>query len=96
MPGRRERDLQRPVLETLPVTHFVNPIEAQVVHKIPNVLGNRDRLVPGDGPQGAPIQVVKMSMGDQHQIDGRKIVELDARMLDPLDDLEPLRPIRVD
>ena len=27
---------------------------------------------------------------------GRKIVELDARMLDPLDDLEPLRPIRVD
>ena len=37
-----------------------------------------------------------MRVRHQHEVDLRQIVQLDAGMLDPLDDLQPFRPVRID
>ncbi len=45
------------------------------------------------GAQRAAVEVVEMRVSNQNEIDGREITELDSRMLDTFNDLEPLGPI---
>jgi len=55
-----------------------------------------DGLIRSDAPQRSPVEVIKMRMGYQHQIDLRQMMQLDSRLLQPLDHLQPFRPIRID
>lgn len=91
-----EGNFERAMLKALPMAQFVNPVESQIMHEIADVFGHGDGLVAGYGAQRAAIQMIEVSMGDQHEIDGRKVAELDPGMLDALNDLEPFRPIGID
>ena len=84
------------MLKALPVAQLVDPVKSQIMHEIADVFGDGDRLVAGYSAQGAAIQMIEVSVGDQHEIDGRKVAELDPGMLDALNDLEPFRPIGID
>ena len=84
------------MLKALPVAQLVDPVKSQIMHEIADVFGDGDRLVAGYSAQCAAIQMIEVSVGDQHEIDGREVAELDPRMLDPLDHLEPFCPVGVD
>ena len=92
---RGERDLKSAVLKTLPMPQLVDSIESQVMDEIAHMLRHGDGLVAGDGAQSAPVQVIEVRMGNKNEIDCREIAEFDSRMLNTLDDFEPLRPVGV-
>ena len=78
------------------MVYLMHLLEAEVMYEIADMLRYGDGLVSCDGSQGAAVEVVKMGVRYQHQVDRRQIVNLDARVLDALDHLQPLRPIGVD
>ena len=90
-----EGDLEGAMLEALPMAQLVDPVKSQIMHEITDVFGDGDGLVAGYGAQCAPIQMIEVSVCHQHEIDGREVVQLNPRMLDPLDHLEPFCPIGV-
>lgn len=92
---RGEGDLEGAVLEALPGPQLVDAIESQVMNEIADVLGHGDGLIAGYGAQRAAVEMVEMRVGYKNEIDGREITELDPRMLDALDDLEPLCPVGI-
>ncbi len=93
VPGRGQGDLEGAVFKTLPVSQLMDPIESEVMNEIADMLGHGDGLVAGNGAQRAAVEVVEMRVSNQNEIDGREITELDSRMLDTFDDLEPLGPV---
>ena len=96
MPRGCQGDFERAVLEALPVAQFVNPVESQIMYQIANVLWDRDRLIAGYRAQRAAIKMIEVSMGDEYEIDGRKVAELNPGILHAFDDLEPFCPIGID
>ena len=94
--GGGEGDAEGTVLEGFPRFEFADLVEAEAVNEASDVLGDCDGLVAGDGAKGFPVEVVEVSVGDENQVDGRKIVNFEAWLLDAFDNLEPLRPIGID
>lgn len=92
---RSKGDLQGAMFKTLPTTQLVDFIESQAVDEVADMFGYGYGLVAGYRAQGAAVQVIEVRMCDQHEIDGREIVKFDSRVLDPLDDFKPLRPVGV-
>ena len=78
------------------MAQLVDAIKSESVDEATDMLGNGDRLVAGDSAKRAAVQMIEMGMSDQNQVDRGKVAKFDSRMLDPLDDLEPFRPIWVD
>ena len=50
--------------ERLPGFHLVHPIKPKALYQRADTLGNNDRLCCGDFPQGSPIQMIEVRMGD--------------------------------
>jgi len=92
---RGKGDFESAMLEALPIAQFMDPIESQIMHEIADMFGDGDGLVAGYCTQRAAIQMIEMRVGDQDEINGREIAEFDPGMLDPLDHLEPSRPIGI-
>ena len=87
-----EGDPDRAMLKALPVMQFMNAAEAEVVDEIAHLERDDDGLILGNVTESLAIEVIEMSVGDQDEVDLRQVVQLDAGMLDALDDLEPLGP----
>ena len=67
----RERNLQRPELNGLPVIEFVHDVETEVMHEVPYSDGNDNRLIRGNAPQRAPVEMVKVRMSHENKINCR-------------------------
>ena len=93
---RGEGDANRPMLVAFPIVQFVHAAKPEIVNEITDFERNNDRLVGGDFTQGLAIEMIEMGVSDEDQINRRKIVQTQPGMADSLDDLEPLRPVRVD
>ena len=91
-----QRDRQAAALEVAPVIEFVDTLEAEVVHQVAHAEGDDDGLVRGDGLERAAVEMVEVRVGDEHEVDHREFVQVDAGRLEPFDPLEPERPVRVD
>jgi hypothetical protein len=96
MMTRGQCDLDRSMAETLPVMQLVDAAESEVVDEISDLERDDDWLILGDLAEGLAVEVIEMGVGDEDEIDLREIVQLDAGMLDALDDFEPLGPIWID
>src|SRR3954471_24363242 len=96
MRTRRKRHLERPQLHRLPVIELMNDIKTQVVDEVTDADRNDDRLISRDLGKGPTIEMIEMRVGDEDQIDRRQVMNLEARLLQSLDDFEPLRPDRID
>ena len=77
------------------MAQLVDAIKSEPVDEATNMLWNGDWLVARDRAQRAAVEMIEMGMSDQNQVDRWKIAKFDSGVLDPLDDLQPLRPIWV-
>jgi hypothetical protein len=91
----RERNLERPEFDGLPVVEFVDDVEPEIVDQVSHAGWNHDRLVRGYAPQRAPVEVIKMGMGHEYEINGRQMMDFESRLFQSFDDLEPFRPNRI-
>src|SRR5215216_3950166 len=57
---RRERNLERPEFDGLPVVEFVHDVKPEIVDQVPHSRWNHDGLVRGYAAQRAPVEVIKM------------------------------------
>ena len=67
----RERNLQRPELNGLPVIKLVHDVKTEIMHEVPYPHGNNDRLIRGNAPQRAPVEMVKVRMRYENKINCR-------------------------
>ena len=74
----------------------MHDVEAEVVHQISDADRHDDRLIGRDLAQRAPVEMIEMRVRHEHEIDLRQMVNFEARLLQPLDHLQPLRPVRID
>ena len=91
-----ERNLQAVEGHALPVVQLVHDMESKVVNERADADRDDNGLIRSDSPQGSPVQMIEMGVCYQHQIDFRQMMQFDSRLLQPLDHLQPFRPIRVD
>ena len=74
----------------------MNASKSEVVNEIPHLERHNDRLIFGDAPQRAPVEMIEMGVGDEHRIDGWQIVNSEPWVSDALDNFQPLGPVRID
>ncbi len=92
----RERNFERTQLDCLPVIEFVHDVEAEIMHQIPDTHRHNDRLIGRHAAQRAPVEMIEMSVSHQNEINRWQMMNFEARLLQTLDHLEPLRPVRID
>ena len=92
----RERNLEWPELDGLPVVKFVHDVKPETVDQVSHARWNHDRLVRSYAAQRTPVEVIKMRMRHEYEVNGRQMMDFEARLFQPLDDLEPFRPNRID
>ena len=63
----RERNLQRPEFDGLPVVEFVHDVKPEIVDQVSHARWNYDRLIRSDAPQRAPVEVIKMRMSHEYE-----------------------------
>src|SRR5262249_16289359 len=91
-----ERNLKRPELDRLPIVEFVHDVKSEIVHQISHARWNHDRLVRSYAPQRAPVEMIKMRMRHQHEVNRREMMDLEAGLFQSFNDLEPFGPDRLD
>src|SRR5205823_13162463 len=96
MVTRRERNLERPELDGLPVVELVHDVKPEIVDQVSHACWNHDRLVRSYAPQRAPVEMIKMRMRHQYEVNRRQMMNFEARLFQSFDDLEPFRPNRID
>jgi len=92
----RERNLERPEFHGLPVVEFVHDVKSEIVDQVSHARWNDNRLVRGYAPQRAPVEVIKMRMRHEYEVNRRQMMNFEARLFQSFDDLEPFRPNRID
>ena len=96
MRTRGQGNLQRTELYGLPVIELVHDIEAKVVHQVADANRHDDRLIGRDPGQSAPVEMIEMRVRHEDEIDRGQVMNFEARLFEPLDHLQPLRPDRID
>ena len=66
------------------------------MHQIANARWDHNRLVRSYAPQRAPVKMIEMGVRHQDKINGRQMMDFEARLFQSFDDLEPFRPNRID
>src|ERR1700676_733487 len=66
------------------------------MHQISDANRHHDWLIRSDPPQRSPVEMIKVRMGDENEIDLRQMMDFEPRSLQALNHLEPLRPVWID
>ena len=93
---RCQRNFERAKLDCLPVIELVHDVEAEIVYQVTYAHRHDDWLVGRNAAQRTPVEMIEMSVSHQDEVDRRQMVNFEARLLQTLDYLEPLRPVRID
>lgn len=93
---RRKRYADRSEFYLLPTIEFVNDVKSEIMDEVADSEWDDDRLIGRDFAQGAAIEMVEMRVCNEHNIDRRQMMNLEAWLLQPLYDLQPFRPIWID
>ena len=92
----RERNLKRSESHRLPVIKLMHNVETKIVHQISDAHGHDNRLIRGDAPQGTSVEMIKVRMGYQDEVNRRQMMNLEAWLFQSFDHLKPFRPDWVD
>ena len=92
----RERNLEWPEFDGLPVVEFVHDVKPKIVDQVAHARWNHDGLVRRYASERAPVEVIKMRMGHEYEVNGRQMMNFEARLFQSFNDLEPFRPNRID
>src|SRR5205085_3893856 len=96
MMRRRKRHAQRTELDCLPFIELVHNVEPEAMDQTSDTDRNDNRLIGCDEPQRSAIEMIKMRVRDEHEIDRRQMMNMKARLLQSLDHAQPHRPNRID
>jgi len=104
MPGRHMGDRQIRLARAVPPVEFDDLGEPQVRHQIGNMAGDNDRwrrptlvqIVLHDRPQRGPMQMIKVGVRHQHQIDGWKIAHAQPGTAQALQHKQPAGKVGID
>src|SRR6266581_1737563 len=94
---------QAAVATVIPPVELNDFLKSEIGNEIEHVMGHdqsrrsarHSARVLYDRTQGWPVQVVKMRMGHQHQVDRWQIVDTEAWFSNALQKKQPAREIRV-
>ena len=64
--------------------------------RLPTPDRHNDRLVGRNAAQRAPVEMIEMRVSHQDEINRWQMMNLEARLFQSFDYLEPLRPDRID
>src|SRR4030095_11433156 len=93
---RCEGNFERTELDCLPVIELVHDVKTEIVHQVSHAHRHNDRLVGRYAAQRPPVEMIEMSVSHQDEINRWQMMNLEALLLQTLDYLEPLRPVRID
>src|SRR5262249_25180633 len=93
---RRQRDLERPELDRLPIIELVHNMKAQIIHEISHAHRHNNRLIRRNAPQCPPIEMIEVGMRNEDKINRREMMNFESGLFQPLDHLEPFRPDWID
>ena len=93
---RCQRNFERAQLDRLPVIELVHDVEAEIVYQVTYAHRHNDWLVGRYAAQRPAVEVIEMSVSHQDEINRWQMMNLEAGLLQTLDYLEPLRPVRID
>ncbi len=68
MMAGRERDSDFSNVQRLPPVKFVDPIESQVLHQVPDPVRDDDGLKCRDPSESSPVQMIKMGVRDENKV----------------------------
>ena len=71
-------------------------MKTEIVHQISDTDRHDDRLIGCNLPQRAPIQMIEVCVRYENEINLRQMMYLEAGLLEPLDHLQPFRPVWID
>ena len=74
----------------------MHDLKTEIVHQISHADRHDDRLIGRDAAQGAPVEMIEVRVRDEDEIDLGQMMNLETGLLQALDHLQPLRPIRID
>src|SRR5438094_7064058 len=74
----RERNLERPKSHGLPVIKLVHNVETEIMHQISHSHRHDDWLIRSHAPQGTPVEVIKVRVGYQDEVNRRKMMNFKA------------------
>ena len=92
----RQRNFQRTKPHGLPVIKLMHDVETKIMHEVSDADRDDDRLISGNATQGAPVEMIEMRMRHQNEIDRGQMMNFKSRLLEPLDYLQPKRPVGID
>lgn len=92
----RERHLPVPVREALPPFQLDDPLESQPARQFAHAPRHDANLGRGQFADARFVKMIEVGVGQQHQVNRGQVFDLEARVLDPLQQEEPVREIRVD
>ncbi len=93
--GGSEDNFRIPHPVGIPVIHLADFREVHPPHQPSHSGGNEHRLSIGNAPQGRTVQVIKVSVSHQHQINLREIDQVQTGMACPLHRSMPHRPVGI-
>src|SRR5262249_38998821 len=93
---RCQRNFERAELDGLPVIELVHDVKPEIVHQVSYAHRHNNWLVRRYAAQRTPVEMIEVSVSHQNKIDRWQMMDFEARLLQALDYLEPLRPVRVD
>ena len=74
----------------------MHDVKPEIVDQVSHTRWNHDWLVRSYAPQRAPVEVIKMRMRHEYEVNRRQMMNFEARLFQSFDDLEPFRPNRID
>src|SRR4029450_10184509 len=76
----RERNLERPEFDGLPVFEFVHDVKPEILNQVAHARRHHDRLVRSYAPQRAPVEMIKMRMRHEYEINRRQMMDFETRL----------------
>src|SRR5438552_15159975 len=92
---RCQRNFERPKLDCLPVIELVHDVEAEIGYQVTYAHRHDDWLVGRNAAQRTPVEMTEMSVSDQDEVARLQMVIFAPRLLQTLDHLAQLRPVRI-
>jgi hypothetical protein len=93
--ARRKGDCYIADIKMIPLAKFMDSVKPKVMDQIADSSWHYNRLSRSYSAQSTPVQMIKVSVSDQYQIDGRQMINPNSRPTNSLHHLEPERPDRV-
>ncbi len=66
------------------------------MHKVTNSSGHDNGLIGGNPAEAASVEVIKMGMSDENEVDGGKVVVGEASVAEAPNDKKPVGPVGID